>query len=79
MSKTKAYCISKLLVLQAYGLVKRNKGSAGVDNVSLEEFDKDQKKNLYKIWNRMSSGSYFPRSVKRVDIPKGDGKTKSLP
>jgi len=78
MSGTKPYSISKEVVYQAYLMVKRNKGSYGVDEQSIQEFDKDWKSNLYRIWNRMSSGSYFPMAVKRVDIPKGDGKMRPL-
>ena len=78
MSGTKPYCISKQVVYQAYLMVKRNKGSYGVDEQSIQEFDKDWKSNLYRIWNRMSSGSYFPMAVKRVEIPKGDGKMRPL-
>jgi len=61
-------------VWNAYQAVKANKGSAGVDGQSIGEFDLNLKRNLYKIWNRMSSGSYFPPPVKRVEIPKADGK-----
>jgi retron-type reverse transcriptase len=53
--------------------VKANKGAAGVDGVSIEQFETDLKNNLYKIWNRMSSGSYFPAAVKAVQIPKPHG------
>ncbi|MCL6568781.1 MAG: group II intron reverse transcriptase/maturase, partial [Meiothermus silvanus] len=60
MSKTKSYEISKYVVLEAFQRVKANGGAAGVDNVSLEKFESKWKDNLYKIWNRMSSGSYFP-------------------
>jgi RNA-directed DNA polymerase len=60
MSKTKPYEISKHVVLEAFQRVKANGGAAGVDNVSLEKFESNLKNNLYKIWNRMSSGSYFP-------------------
>jgi len=58
MYKTKSYEISKRKVMEAFDRVKANKGAAGVDNESLTEFEKDLKDNLYKIWNRMSSGSY---------------------
>ena len=60
MNETKSYEISKHIVLEAFRRVKANKGAAGVDNESLEEFEQNLKNNLYKIWNRMSSGSYFP-------------------
>lgn len=78
MSDTKPFSISKQVVYQAYLMVKRNKGSYGVDEQSINEFDTDWKSNLYRIWNRMSSGSYFPQAVKRVEIPKGDGKMRPL-
>jgi len=60
MSKAKPYSISKHLVVKAYRLVKANRGAAGVDGQSLKAFEENQKDNLYKIWNRMSSGSYCP-------------------
>jgi len=69
----KPFAISKQLVLEAYGRVKANQGAAGVDGVSIEEFEKDLRNNLYKIWNRMSSGTYFPPPVKAVEIPKPGG------
>ena len=78
MSTAKSYCISKQIVLEAYKRVKANKGAAGVDKVSIDEFEKNLKDNLYKIWNRMSSGSYFPPPVKIVEIPKSDGKMRKL-
>jgi RNA-directed DNA polymerase len=78
MDKTKSYDISKRKVLEAFHRVKANKGAAGVDNESLAEFEKDLKNNLYKIWNRMSSGSYFPPAVKAVEIPKANGGTRTL-
>ena len=72
------YDISKQTVKQAYELVKANKGSAGVDNVTITDFDANLKDNLYKIWNRMSSGSYMPPAVRLVEIPKSDGKIRKL-
>ena len=78
MSKTKPYIISKKLVMEAYQRVKENKGAAGVDQQSLEGFDKDLKDNLYKIWNRMSSGTYFPPPIKAVPIPKKTGGERIL-
>ena len=74
MSKAKPYSISKQVVWDAYKRVKANRGSAGVDRQSLEQFEKDLKNNLYKIWTRMSSGSYFPPPVRLVEIPKAKGK-----
>ena len=70
--------ITKREVWEAYKRVKANRGAAGVDGVSISEFDQDLSKNLYRIWNRMASGSYFPPPVKRVDIPKDDGRTRPL-
>lgn len=72
------YEISKQVVVQAYEKVKANKGAAGVDKVTLVEFDINLKDNLYKIWNRMTSGSYFPPPVRMVEIPKSDGKVRKL-
>ena len=65
-------------VWEAYKRMKANRGAAGVDGESIAEFDSDLKNNLYRIWNRMSSGTYFPPAVRRVDIPKGDGRTRPL-
>lgn len=78
MPEAKPYDISKQLVWEAYQRVKANRGSAGVDGESLAAFEKDLKANLYKIWNRMSSGSYFPPPVRCVEIPKGSGGTRPL-
>ena len=69
----KPFDISKWEVQDAWEKVKANKGAPGVDEVTLAEFEKDLKGNLYKIWNRMSSGSYFPPPVKAVEIPKPHG------
>jgi RNA-directed DNA polymerase len=79
MTKAKPYAISKQVVWDAYKKVKANRGAAGVDGESLAAFEKDLKNNLYKIWNRMSSGSYFPPPVRLVEIPKGNtGATRPL-
>ena len=78
MSKTKPFIISKHLVMEAFKLVKANKGGAGVDKQSLGEFERNLKDNLYKIWNRMSSGSYIPPEVKAVEIPKKSGGVRVL-
>lgn len=64
----KPFTISKWLVKEAYERVKRNKGAAGVDGCTIEDFEKDLDGNLYKIWNRMSSGTYFPPPVRAVEI-----------
>jgi RNA-directed DNA polymerase len=69
----KPFDVSKRSVWEAYEKVRANKGAPGVDKVSLAEFEKDLKNNLYKIWNRMSSGSYFPPPVRAVEIPKPHG------
>jgi len=78
MKDSKPYDISKQVVMTAYKKVKSNRGSAGVDGQSIEEFEIDLKGNLYKVWNRMSSGSYFPPPVKAVEIPKKSGGKRRL-
>jgi RNA-directed DNA polymerase len=77
-AKPKPFVISKLNVWQAYQQVKANRGGCGVDQVSLEAFEENLQDNLYKIWNRLSSGSYMPPPVRRVDIEKTDGGTRPL-
>ena len=69
----KPFDISKWEVWEAWERVKANKGAPGVDGCSIEGFEEDLKSNLYKIWNRMSSGSYFPPPVRAVEIPKSHG------
>lgn len=78
MQEVKSFKISKNLIWQAWLKVKSNKGGCGVDGIKISEFEKDLKQNLYKIWNRMSSGSYFPSSVKQVLIPKPGGGDRPL-
>jgi RNA-directed DNA polymerase len=78
LDKTKPFEISKQSVWEAYQHVRANKGAAGVDEQTLTEFEQDLKGNLYKIWNRMSSGSYFPPPVKAVEIPKKNGGVRIL-
>lgn len=78
MNKTKPFIIPKGLVMQAFELVKGNAGAAGVDQQSIADFEKDLKNNLYKLWNRLSSGSYFPPAVKAVPIPKKAGGVRIL-
>jgi RNA-directed DNA polymerase len=78
MDKTKPYKIPKTIVWEAYERVKANKGAAGIDDESIADFEKKLKNNLYKIWNRMSSGSYFPPPVKAVEIPKKSGGKRML-
>lgn len=77
-NETKSIPISPEMVWEAYKKVKANKGGPGVDAVSMEEFDANRSKHLYKLWNRMASGSYFPPPVKEVEIPKKDGKVRKL-
>jgi len=77
-TKTKPYDIDKKLVYDVYKAVKTNAGAAGVDRQSLEQFAQNLKRNLYKIWNRMSSGSYFPPPVRAVPIPKKNGGQRLL-
>ena len=72
-SSSKSFEIPKRLVWEAYQRVAANKGAAGVDGQSIEDFEKDLRNNLYKIWNRMSSGTYFPPPVMAVEIPKPHG------
>jgi retron-type reverse transcriptase len=74
MSGPKPFEISKHMVYEAYLRVKANKGAAGVDGQSVEQFEQDLKGNLYKLWNRMSSGCYFPPPVRMVEIPRPGGK-----
>jgi RNA-directed DNA polymerase len=69
----KSFAISKLMVWEAWRRVRANKGAPGVDGQDLGEFEADLGSNLYRIWNRMSSGSYFPPPVKAVEIPKPHG------
>jgi len=78
MSKAKPFNISKRVVFEAYKRVKANRGAAGVDKESIADFEKDLKDNLYKIWNRMSSGSYFPPPVRVVEIDKKGGGRRRL-
>ena len=78
MDKAKPFCIPKRLVWEAYKRVKANRGAAGVDEQTIEEFDRDLENNLYRLWNRMSSGSYFPPPVKRVEIDKRGGGKRPL-
>ena len=78
MDSPKSYVIPKQAVAEAWRLVKANHGAAGVDGQSIALFEADLKNNLYKLWNRMSSGSYFPPPVKAVAIPKKAGGTRLL-
>lgn len=78
MKEGKPFEISKHQVMEAYRCVKANHGAGGTDGVDFTEFEKDLKNNLYKIWNRMSAGCYFPAAVRGVEIPKKDGKKRLL-
>jgi RNA-directed DNA polymerase len=77
-SAGKSFDISKQLVWEAYRRVKANRGAPGVDEQSLAEFESDLKNNLYKIWNRLSSGTYFPPAVRAAEIPKPQGGVRVL-
>ena len=78
MQEAKPYSISKKAMIETYQRVKANKGTYGVDEQSIEDFERRLNNNLYKIWNRMSSGTYFPKPVKAVAIPKKNGGTRIL-
>ena len=78
MDEAKPFKIPKREVWEAFKRVKANQGAAGVDGQSIAAFEANLKGNLYKLWNRMSSGSYFPPPVRRVDIPKAGGGTRPL-
>ena len=77
-NETKSVPVSRPMVWEAYKKVRSNQGSAGVDQISMDEFDANRSKYLYKLWNRMASGSYFPPPVKEVEIAKKDGKIRKL-
>ena len=76
--QSKPFAISKWDIMTAFEKVKANKGAAGVDGVTIEDFEKDLKNNLYKVWNRMSSGTYFPPPFAAVSIPKKSGGERIL-
>ena len=78
VSEAKSFVIPKQLIWDAYLRVKGNGGAPGVDGQTVEDFERDLKSNLYKIWNRMSSGTYFPPPVLQVGIPKRDGGEREL-
>jgi RNA-directed DNA polymerase len=78
MANPKPYDIPKRGVLEAHWRVRANQGAAGIDGESLEMFEADLTGNLYKLWNRLSSGSYFPQPVKQVEIPKKNGGVRIL-
>lgn len=76
--ETKSLPITKRMVWKAYKQVKANGGIGGIDQLSLKDYERDLRNNLYKLWNRLSSGSYFPSAVREVEIPKSNGKTRKL-
>lgn len=78
MNESKQYDIPKRVVIEAYQKVKANKGSAGIDGMNFQKFEEKLNNNLYKIWNRMSSGSYYPQPVMAVEIPKKSGGVRRL-
>ena len=78
VASTKSFGISKHVVMEAYRRVKANRGAAGIDNESIVMFEANLKSNLYRIWNRMSSGAYFPPAVRQVEIAKKSGGTRIL-
>ena len=78
MDKAKPFDIPKREVWEAFKHVKANQGAAGVDGQSIAGFEANLSNNLYKLWNRLSSGSYFPPPVRRVEIPKANGGTRPL-
>jgi len=77
-TSAKPYVIAKRAVWEAYQQVKANRGAAGIDDETIAMFEQNLSKNLYKLWNRMSSGSYYPPPVKQVEIPKAKGGTRKL-
>ena len=78
MDEAKPFKIPKREIWEAFKRVKANQGAAGVDGQSIAAFEANLSGNLYKLWNRLSSGSYFPPPVRRVDIPKTGGGTRPL-
>jgi retron-type reverse transcriptase len=78
MDNAKPFGISKREVWEAYKQVRANQGAAGVDEQSIAEFEEELVNNLYQLWNRMASGSYFPSPVRRVEIPKDNGGVRKL-
>jgi RNA-directed DNA polymerase len=74
----KPFGIDKRVVWEAWRRVRANRGAAGIDDESIEMYEANLRDNLYRLWNRMSSGSYFPPAVKRVEIPKKTGGVRAL-
>jgi hypothetical protein len=77
-TESKTVPITRNMVQEAYQKVKSNQGSAGVDKESLSMYERDLSRNLYKLWNRLASGSYIPQAVKEVEIPKTNGGKRKL-
>jgi group II intron reverse transcriptase/maturase len=77
-SETKSVPISRQMIWEAYKKVRSNEGGAGIDQISMANYEANRSKYLYQLWNRMASGSYFPPAVKEVEIPKPDGNKRSL-
>jgi retron-type reverse transcriptase len=77
LEQGKAFGIPKALVWQAYRDMRQNKGAPGCDGQTITQFDKHRDRHLYKIWNRLSSGSYFPPPVREKRIPKADGSERT--
>src|ERR1035437_8526053 len=78
VTSTKSFAISKRMVYEAWKRVKANRGAAGIDAQSLAEFEENLANNLYALWNRLASGSYFPPPVKEVSIPKRNAGVRIL-
>src|ERR1700709_465346 len=78
VTSTKPYYIAKRTVWEVFQLVRANRGAGGVDDETITMFEQNLSGNLYKLWNRMSSGSYFPPPVKQVEIPKASGGVRKL-
>jgi RNA-directed DNA polymerase len=78
MNEAKPFEIDRWLVYEAYKKVKSNRGSSGIDGVDMQTYDENMRKNLYRLWNRMSSGCYYPKAVKLVEIPKSNGGKRPL-
>lgn len=78
MNEAKPFMVEKRVVMESWLQVKANRGSAGIDGIDLKSYESNLQKNLYKLWNRMSSGSYFPKAVKLVEIPKPNGGKRPL-
>ena len=76
--ETKEHPITRRMVLEAFKLVKANRGAAGVDGQEIKQYEKELRGNTYKLWNRMTSGSYYPQPVREKEIAKKSGGTRKL-